>query len=124
MLDIVDPELKSQSEKQAKADADPFIICKRCQFTITRQSCTVSPEGYHEHMQCNPQGHTFVFRCFNRAPGCHIQGKATDEFSWFHGYSWQFALCQGCGEHLGWYFSSLQEENFFGLIAAKITEKS
>lgn len=122
MLDTVKPQIKQKSEKQEKSFDEPLIFCKKCYFILTRQSFASSPEGYHEHMQCNPSGLTFVFRCFSRAPGCNIRGKATSEFSWFQGYSWQYSFCQGCGEHLGWHFSNAEEDNFFGLIAKKITE--
>ena len=123
MLDIVKPDKQVKSETQDKKQTESWIICKRCQFTLSHQNYATSPEGYHEHMQCNPHGITFVFRCFSHASGCHITGDATVQDSWFPGYSWQYALCQGCGEHLGWYFSSSKADNFFGLIASKISDK-
>jgi hypothetical protein len=100
----------------------PRIRCKACHLELTRTDYALSPEGFHEHMQVNPGGVTFVFRCFSQAAGCSIQGKPEHEHSWFTGYTWQFALCRQCGSHLGWLFRHSGEDSFFGLISDRIIQ--
>ncbi|MBF0263805.1 MAG: hypothetical protein HQL46_00915 [Gammaproteobacteria bacterium] len=109
-----------------------FIYCKKCGLYITRSEFALSVEGHHEHIQCNPNGFTFVFKCFSKAPGCLLLGKPTTENTWFSGYAWKLSLCQSCGEHLGWYFTSVplvgshhqNEDKFFGLISDKLSYKT
>lgn len=122
MLDI---EIEEKHEGATKEANGKFVIlCKRCHFHLTSSNYAIVVEGCHEHVQCNPRGNTFVFRCFSRVPGSILFGEPTQEHSWYAGYSWKFSHCQGCGEHLGWYFQNQQNESFFGLIADKIiTEK-
>ena len=53
------------------------------------------------------------------APGAAPAGGASDEFTWFPGYSWRIALCRDCGRHMGWQF--LGDDDFFGLIKTHLT---
>jgi hypothetical protein len=70
----------------------------------------------HQHAFCNPYGIIFEIGCFRTAPGCGYAGPATEEFSWFPGYSWRLALCSSCGTHLGWQYTAPDKESFCGLI--------
>ena len=116
-----DIETIEQTEKLTlESKGDYFIQCKRCRFHLTGSNFALSIEGHHEHIQCNPQGLTFVFKCFSKVPGSFINGISTLEYSWFPGYAWQFSHCQSCGEHLGWYFKNTDNDPFFGLINDKI----
>lgn len=109
-----------ENTQQSYPEKNNRIRCKSCHFHLTQKQFAISPKGRHQHLQCNPSGITFIFNCFSRASGCYISGKPSSEFSWFKGFDWQFASCQGCGEHLGWYFSHSQEENFFAIIDNKM----
>lgn len=45
-----------------------------------------------------------------REPGrIYLEGRPEGKDSWFAGYAWQIAYCGGCGLHLGWKFSTLDE---------------
>ncbi len=118
MSDIETIEQTDKSSLETKYDF--FILCKACRFHLTHSDFALSIEGHHEHIQCNPQGLTFVFKCFSKVPGSLINGISTLEHSWFPEYAWQFAHCQNCGEHLGWYFTNTDNDPFFGLINNKI----
>ena len=41
------------------------------------------------------------------------------DFTWFRGYDWQVAVCRGCSDHLGWFYSR-RETGFWGLILDKM----
>ncbi|AMD91922.1 hypothetical protein [Desulfomicrobium orale] len=54
------------------------------------------------------------------APGCRFEGEFTEAFTWFPGYAWRFALCAGCGTHLGWEFRD-RTSGFAGLIVTELS---
>jgi len=118
---MLDTEIEDLDEA-ATAEARPEfkIVCKQCQFHLTSSDYVIAVEGHHEHVQCNPHGNTFIFKCFSRVPGGLLSGEPTREYSWFTGYNWSFCHCQGCGQHIGWYFQNHHSDTFFGLIADKI----
>lgn len=109
------------SDTRGKEQDETPLICSHCSSAITTDREAVTVNGQHEHAFFNPAGIAFEIRCFRRAPGCRIQGKPTTEFSWFQGYSWQFAHCNNCLLQLGWFFQSTrQQKTFFGLMSSKI----
>ncbi|MEQ8665806.1 MAG: cereblon family protein [Rhodospirillales bacterium] len=101
-------------------DADDWLVCVRCGHAITREQWAIAVNGDHHHTVFNPAGHLFRVRCFADAPGAVTAGEPTDHFTWFRGYLWCFALCGGCGEHLGWSYDGTALDRFFGLIATKL----
>ena len=111
--------LQPESDSREKEIKEIPLICSHCSAAITTSNQAISINGQHEHAFFNPSGIAFEIRCFRQAPGCQVQGEPTTEFSWFDGYSWQYAICSNCLVHLGWFFSS-GENSFFGLIAGKI----
>ena len=113
-------DLLSEPQNAASAEPEHAIRCRACQHELTVDKYRISVEGSHEHMQCNPYGITFVFGCFRDAPGCLVAGEAEQEHSWFGRYHWQMALCDNCGRHLGWCFTSASAQPFFGLILARL----
>ena len=90
------------------------LYCFLCSNVITSTSECISVEGSHEHIFTNPHGYRFYIGCFRNAPGCIQEGIDTDDFSWFSGYSWKYALCANCHQHLGWIYHS--SDQFYGLI--------
>lgn len=98
-----------------------FLLCSRCGQIITSPLHSIAIAGKHEHTQLNPSGRVFHLGCFQKA-NCLVVGKPTDEFSWFSGYQWQFALCSGCQCHLGWFFTGTS--SFWGLIYSKLRNSS
>jgi hypothetical protein len=99
-------------------DRGKFLCCAHCRHHIAPASSAMEINGRHTHHRRNPHGHHFVFQCYRAAPGCAVNGEPTTDFSWFSGYRWQFASCDQCQLHLGWYFSG--DRGFFGLIRDNI----
>ncbi|MGH8552117.1 MAG: cereblon family protein [Methylococcales bacterium] len=93
--------------------------CVHCAFIITYRAAEISMAGKHAHWLTNPDGYTFHVGCFDSAPGCGDYGTVTEQHSWFPGYAWSHALCNGCGTHLGWRFRSRVDE-FYGLILDRL----
>jgi hypothetical protein len=78
-----------------------------------------------EHILClhtfaNPHGIVFEIGCFGAVEGCGYAGPASDEFSWFKGFSWRVVVCVMCLTHLGWFFESRDGGNFHGLILDRL----
>lgn len=99
------------------------IYCAQCRAPVTHRRARTSIGGSHEHVFRNPHGLEFHIGCFGTARGCAASGPATDEWTWFPGYSWQFAMCAACGIHLGWRYRSRSGDSFFGLILARLTDQ-
>ena len=95
-----------------------LVLCRSCGHVITSDRAACAKDGRHEHTFRNPTGYSFHLLCFGEAPGCKFSGPPTDEATWFPGYAWNFALCAGCGTHLGWGYQG--KESFVGLIATRV----
>lgn len=112
------------SGRAEKKDKTP-IRCRTCHAPLTGKNQAISRQGRHEHAFFNPAGIAFEVRCFQDAPGCLVNGKPTEKFSWFAGYYWQFALCRNCGAHTGWFFNkvkrdAMRSDSFFTLIVRQV----
>jgi len=112
---------ETDTTDQTDTDSEKALLCRKCRAAVTSNSYAVAVNGNHHHTFFNPAGIIYEVRCFNRAKGCAVHGQPTDEFSWFKGYVWRFALCATCLDHLGWIFDS-GEKSFFGLIASKLID--
>ncbi len=108
-------------EREEHTQPVKAIFCKACGSLITGREKKIAVNGSHTHTFFNPAGIVFELGCFSDAPGCHLAGEATSEFTWFADHVWRFALCRSCNVHLGWFFES-GEKNFYGLILATLTE--
>lgn len=103
---------------------DDPLYCARCGHLVTRGRWAFAPDGGHERVFFNPAGHVFRLRCFTEAPGASDSGPPTDAFTWFKGYDWNFALCRGCSEHLGWrYTGAAAPPLFWGLIKDRLSSQ-
>ncbi len=99
------------------------LVCRQCGHLITHQAARFAKKGDHEHVVFNPHGLVFRIGCFRAAPGCHLQPPASHDFSWFPGYAWTIARCQGCQAHLGWMFTgAAMPPSFYGLILPRLRE--
>lgn len=114
--------VETSVERETSIDDKRLRRCRRCDNPVTANRYAITVEGLHEHVQANPHGVVFLFGCFADAPGCDVVGDPTDEHTWFSGYRWQFALCDGCMTHLGWYFRS-GGDGFFGLLLDRLTRE-
>lgn len=103
------------------ADAEKALVCRQCRSVITSRRHAVAVDGNHLHTFFNPAGIIYEIRCFKQAGGCTVYGHPTDEFTWFSGYVWRYALCASCLIHLGWLFES-GEKIFYGLINNKLVD--
>ncbi len=112
--------IKRESEKSVNKHRKHIICCKTCDQIITKDEFSVPVNGYHEHLQCNPNGVTFIFRCYSEAWNCTPVSPPELEFSWFPGFYWSIIACSSCKQHLGWKFSSLSNEVFWGLLSDKL----
>ncbi|MDA3788539.1 MAG: cereblon family protein [Desulfobacula sp.] len=110
---------KPRQESQTVSLEDPVIVCRNCNFHITRPSCQINMDGAFCHTFANPHGHVFEIGCFDSAPGCAPASPSSSEFSWFRGYDWKIGVCRDCETHLGWIFNS-DQYRFFGLILEKL----
>lgn len=96
------------------------IRCAACGRAITTSADRISISGAHEHTRFNPGGFVYRFGCFGAAPGCAVVGEPMAEATWFTGSLWRYALCGGCGVHLGWRFEG--GGDFFGLVLERLVE--
>jgi hypothetical protein len=95
------------------------LMCAHCNAPITTDDQRIEVSGRHEHYFVNPHGFDFHVGCFGEAPGATSAGRASSEFTWFPGHTWQMALCSACTTHLGWLFRSPRAV-FHGLILDRL----
>lgn len=111
---------ETELETATEEGTDDALYCAGCGHLVTRARWAISIDG-HEHVVFNPAGRVFRVVCFSEAPGAASVGEPTAHFTWFKSYDWTFALCRGCGEHLGWrYAGDASPPVFFGLIKGKL----
>lgn len=117
-------EISTAEEEAAKRspEEEEYIICRQCRQAITRPVERMAMQGSHQHTFANPHGIVFEIGCFKDVTGCGYAGAATDEFSWFAGYSWRLCFCSMCLTHLGWIFSSNAGDGFHALILDRIIQ--
>lgn len=107
-------------ENDTLSDHGRAIRCAGCKTVITYHGNAEHRQGGHVHSFINPGGYEFTIGCFGRA-WCLIVGQPSREWTWFSGYTWQYALCSQCREHLGWFYNSSSAENsFYGLILDRL----
>ncbi len=109
-----------QTKRAPDQERERRLYCVACKHPITSNGERIEVQGAHEHTCTNPHDITFHIGCFRQAPGCVSVGAATHEHTWFAGYAWQLALCNGCGNHLGWLFQRQGASGFYGLIIAQL----
>lgn len=103
-------------KEESREKEEKYILCKQCENKITLPDQQIEVSGEFEHTFLNPGGHVFRIGCFQSADGCVALGVPTAEWTWFEGFEWQAAICNQCYVHLGWFYRSLSDQNFFGLI--------
>jgi len=111
-----------QEAAERSPEEEELILCRQCRQAITRPVERLSIQGSHQHTFANPHGVVFEIGCFKDVFGCGYAGAATDEFSWFVGYSWRICYCSMCLTHLGWIFSSNAGDIFHALIIDRIIQ--
>ena len=114
---VVEKEAEERSPEE-----EPHILCRQCHQTITSPDERMTMQGSHRHTFANPHGLVFDIGCFRNVKGCGYAGTASDEFTWFPGYSWRICFCVMCLTHLGWIFGSEGRGIFHGLILDRLIE--
>jgi hypothetical protein len=112
-------------EKEAEErlpEEEEYILCRQCHQAITKPAERIMMQGSHLHTFANPHGIVFEIGCFRSVKGCGYAGAASDDFSWFAGYSWRVCVCSLCLTHLGWMFSRMGSDTFHGLILDRLIE--
>jgi len=112
-----------KAEETSPGDGQ-YIYCRQCLGIITHEAERIQVDGSHQHVQTNPHGILFEIGCFQRAEGCTSIGQATDEWSWFPGFSWRVAVCCACLAHVGWRFVSPGGAHFHGLILDRLASSA
>ena len=113
---------KPSSDVNDSLSDDDRLFCAACGHAVTRTTHAVARRGTHEHTVFNPMGRLFTIRCFSEAAGATVWGDPTPEFTWFPGFAWQYALCRGCAEHIGWVYTNT-DDAFFGLIKQALSSR-
>ena len=114
------PEASVENKAKEKTSEEEYILCKQCLQVITSPDERIIVQGSHAHTFSNPHGMVYNIGCFRSVRGCGYVGPATDEFTWFRGFSWRIAVCSMCLTHIGWLFESRGNENFNGLILDRL----
>ncbi len=104
-------------------EEEGMIVCKACGNRITTIESIITVDGSHRHVFTNPEGLTFEIGCFSSAEGCLVSGIPTLQYTWFAGFSWNYAHCSACLVHLGWFYQKI-DKSFFGLILDRIVEST
>jgi hypothetical protein len=112
--------LPSLDEERIPGAVAERLYCRACQAPVTAVSLAMEKHGSHMHQFINPIDMKFRIGCFSLAPGCLTAGDLTGQYTWFAGYQWCYALCAGCGGHLGWHYRGVDE--FYGLILSRLVD--
>lgn len=117
--DLVDTGVINENREEVSRER--AYICRFCGHTIALPADSMAIDGNIRHTFANPAGIVYEVVCFSAARGCRVVGTPTEEFTWFPGFSWRYALCAACASHMGWYYWN-GSRGFFGLVASHITE--
>jgi hypothetical protein len=114
---IAEPEAQPNTAASI-GDTENDWLCAWCHHRVANDKDRFPYNGKDEFTFRNPEGTRFEIITFARTLGCRQAGTPTLEHTWFPGYAWSFCLCDNCGQHLGWHYTSKIE--FAGLIIARI----
>jgi hypothetical protein len=117
-----DTAILEKEAEEGLPEEEEYILCRQCHQAITKPAERIMMQGSHLHTFANPHGIVFEIGCFRSVKGCGYAGAASDDFSWFAGYSWRVCVCTLCLTHLGWMFSRMGSDIFHGLILDRLIE--
>jgi len=117
-----DTAILEKEAEERSPEEEQYILCRQCYQAITKPADRIMMQGSHLHTFANPHGIVFDIGCFRSVKGCGYAGAASDDFSWFAGYSWRVCVCSLCLTHLGWMFSRMGSDTFHGLILDRLIE--
>ena len=111
------PELKDHAA-HGLADNDSDWLCAWCLNRVANEKDRFRYGGREEFVFSNPDGLRFAIITFSQTLTCRSSGVPTLEHTWFPGHAWFYCHCDGCGQHLGWYYKGQFE--FAGLIKDRL----
>ena len=111
-----------EESSAAEPGWDEKLLCRECGQMITSPAERTAVQGSCEHTFANPAGILYQIGCFRTVRGCSYVGPATQEWSWFQGYSWRVAVCSRCLTHMGWRYQSFHAPEFHGLILSRLVQ--
>jgi hypothetical protein len=117
-----DPLVRQAAEGRRDVGRRRRILCAACRHPVTSGAERIDVNGRHDHYVVNQHGYDFRLGCFAHAPGAVGAGPATDEWTWFPGFTWQLAHCRGCARHIGWLYRA-PSQIFHGLVLTRLTEE-
>ncbi|XP_058809346.1 protein cereblon [Phymastichus coffea] len=109
---------------------DRILVCIRCDRQIGKQSniFPMSKEG-PQNTFCNSAGFLHDTVTLRQAENLELNSNlASTHYSWFPGYAWTIASCEGCKIHMGWLFTRAQDKHlrpssFWGLTRSNLRSK-
>ena len=109
------------SRLAASAEGGGALVCRACGPFVAERRDRIDVDGAHAHSFINPAGAIYRVGCFAAAPGARPWGEPSPHWTWFAGFEWRVATCRGCGDLLGWAFSS-EASSFVALILDRLAE--
>jgi hypothetical protein len=111
----------AKPEREDDVAVERAVRCNRCDHALTSTKEAIDVDGQHAHVFVNPSGVVFHIRMFKQVPGAVVAGEPDSRTSWFANTASLFALCAGCGGHVGWRYVNLDDGAiFFALIEDSI----
>jgi hypothetical protein len=114
---LVEPSLLPRTTS-APSNAEGDWLCAWCHNRVAMDADRFQFDGRDEFTFTNPEGIGFQIITFSKTLGCRNAGKPTLQDTWFANHAWSYCQCEGCGQHLGWYYNGPRE--FAGLIKPRI----
>lgn len=100
----------------SRANPRKPVLCRSCLNYLTDTNQKMNVNGSYQHSFINPAEHVFDIGCFKEVQGCIVKGTPLLRHSWFQGYAWSYCHCSSCNLHIGWQFSNINMNVFYGLI--------
>ena len=122
MFDLT-PERDEALEEDHDEDG-PRLVCAVCRATVARVAW-IGPvlDGPARRVFFSPAGVVMEVVTLRRAVGVRPVGPPTTEFTWFPGFAWRTAHCEGCAVQLGWRFDGASGGGFWALLTRAIDEE-
>jgi hypothetical protein len=114
---VAEPDIETRTEPVPAGTAGDWL-CAWCLNHVANERDRFKYGGKDEFNFTNPEGIRFEIITFLQTFGCRQTGTPTLEHTWFPGHAWSFCQCDGCGQHLGWFYTG--QHDFAGLIIGRI----
>lgn len=96
--------IKAKIRRRERTIKYDMFACGTCRNVIGNLNEAVEICGRRFHTYQNPQDIRFNLLTIPKLHA-NVNGAPTTQGTWFPGYTWQFANCETCDTHLGWFFA-------------------